>query len=300
MVEKTDLIWMDGRLVQWDEAKIHIISHSLHYGTADFEGIRIYKTDNGKSAIFRLEDHIKRLFYTARMLYMDIPFTKEEISKAIVKTAKRNCLEEGYIRPLVYYGHSEMGVSPKEERANIAIAVWLWKNYLGEKPARVKTSEVMRMHPKSSIVDAKISGNYANSFRAGKWARKAKYDEALLLDHLGYVAEGPGENFFIVKNREILTPRLGNILPGITRDSIMKIARDIGYSVREIKMELPKIYKADEAFFTGTAAEVHPILSIDDKIFEKAPGPITLELKTEYSNIIHGRNAKYKRWLTFV
>lgn len=297
MMEITEFIWMDGQLVKWDEAKIHILNHSLHYGSAVFEGIRFYDTHNG-AAIFRLKEHIQRLFHSASVFNMKIPFTEEEIENAVVQLVKENKIKSGYIRPIIYFGYGKMGLSLKDTPVNISIACWPWGKYLSDK-VRVGTSKFIRIHPKSSIMSAKISGHYANSILAGEDVRARGFDEALLLDHQGNVAEGPGENIFIVKNDILLTPVAGSILPGITRESIIQIAQDLGYKVREIPMKLENIYDADEAFFTGTAAEVTLIESLDNRKL-KGSGETTKRIRDTFMEIVQGKKLKYLNWLTFV
>ncbi len=215
---------MDGSLIPWKDAKIHILTHSLHYGSAVFEGIRFYKTEKGP-AVFRLKDHISRLFKSAKTMYIKIPYKEEEICKAVLNLIKENSLDSGYIRPIVYYGYGKMGLGVKEAKVNVSIAVWPWGSYLGEDPIKIKISNFMRIHPKSSVTHAKISGHYVNSILAGEEARTEGFNEALLLDYKGNIAEGPGENLFIVKDNELQTPLKENILPGITRDSIIKILK---------------------------------------------------------------------------
>src|SRR3989344_810458 len=298
-MEETKLIWMDGSLTPWKDAKIHMLTHSLHYGAAVFEGLRFYEKKKGP-AIFRLKDHTKRLFYSASTLKMKIPFTEEEINKAIIETVKKNSVQSGYIRPLIYLGYGKMGLSPRGAPVNVSIAVWPWGSYLGENPIKVKTSKYMRIHPKSTIADAKITGHYVNSILAGEEAHSQGFDEALLLDYQGNVAEGPGENLFIINENKIYTPKLGNILAGITRDSIIQIAKDLNMKVEEKTLTLEDLYSADEAFYTGTAAEVTPIAQVDDKTIKHSLGPITKQLKEAYENILHGKNDKYKSWLTYV
>lgn len=299
-MEPTEFIWMDGKLVPWADAKIHVISHTLHYGAGAFEGIRCYETDKGP-AIFRLKEHMDRLYYSASKINMKVPFSQEELTKAVIETTKVNKLKSGYIRPLIFYGYGKMGVNPAGAPVNCTIAVWPWGKYLGEGAARVKTSTYTRIHPKSTHTGAKICGNYANSILASIEVKNAGYDEALLLDYTGFVSEGPGENFYIVKDKKIITPPLGNILPGITRSSIIKIAKDQGIELEERNLKLDEVYTADEAFFSGTAAEVTPIASVDDNtIGKEAPGPITIKLREIFMDIVHGKNEKYKNWLTYI
>ena len=298
-MKETKLIWMDGKIVPWADAKIHVLTHSLHYGSGVFEGIRFYETEDGP-AIFRLKDHTVRLLHSANRINLQIPFSEDEISSAIIETVKVNEITTGYIRPLAYFGYGKMGLRPTGAPVNLSIAVWPWDTYLGTNPIRVKTSSYMRIHPKSTSMSAKISGNYVNSTFAGVDAVSQGYDEALLLDFEGNVAEGPGENIFIVKNDTIYTPPGGNILKGITRDSLMTVAKDLGFSVQEKQLKVEDIYDADEAFFTGTAAEVTPIASLDDHPMKQSTGPITKKLSDTYLSIVKGRNEKYKSWLTIV
>jgi len=298
-MEETKFIWMDGKLIDWKEAKVHVLTHSLHYGGAVFEGIRFYKTAKGP-AVFRLKEHLERLFHSASVFGMDVAFSKEEITDAIAATIKANGLEEGYIRPIIFYGYGTMGVSPKGAPVQVAIAVWPWGAYLGEKPVKVKISSFVKTHPKSTDPYAKITGNYQNSMLAGEEVKKQGYDEALLLDYQGNIAEGPGENIFLVKRGKLLTPRLGNVLPGITRDTIMTIAKDEGIPVKERDLRVEDVYEADEVFFTGTAAEVTSIASVDDKKIGEAPGEITQKLRELYLAVVHGKQENYIDWLRFV
>jgi len=298
MIE-TKYIWMDGKIVPWEDAKIHVLTHSLHYGSAVFEGIRFYETNEGP-AIFRLKEHTARFINSGNAINLRIPFSEDEISSAIIETVKVNEINTGYIRPLAFFGYGIMGLRPKGAPVNLSIAVWPWDKYLGTNPIRVKTSPYMRIHPKSTSMDAKITGNYVNSTFAGVDAVSEGYEEALLLDFEGYVAEGPGENIFIVKNDILYTPQKGKILAGITRDSVTTIAKDFGYSVEEKQLKVEDIYDADEAFFTGTAAEVTPIASLDDHSMKHSFGPITQKLSESYLDTAKGMNEKYKSWLTIV
>jgi branched-chain amino acid aminotransferase len=298
-MKKTKYIWMDDEFISWDEAKIHVLSHSLHYGAAAFEGIRFYETKNGP-AIFRLDDHIKRLYYSADSIKMKIPFWKSEIKKAIIELVNKNEVKSGYIRPIAYYGYGKMGLNPASCPVNVAIAIWPWDSYLGEEPVNCKISSFIRIHPDSTITDAKICGHYVNSILASQEIHKKGYDEAILLDFKGNIAEGPGENIFMVKDKILLTPKKGNILKGITRESIIKIAKDKGIKVKERKISKRKLFQADEAFFTGTAAEITPIASIDkNKINNGKAGLITMLLKEEFDHIVRGERPNYLKWLTF-
>ncbi len=299
-MEPTKFIWMDGKLIDWDDAKVHVLTHTLHYGMGVFEGIRFYDTGKGP-AIFRLQDHTRRLFNGAKRIYMDVPYTEDEFNDAIVSTIAQNEIQSGYIRPLFFYGYGKMGLDPHGAPINSIIAVWPWGAYLGDGAVQVKTSRFIRIHPDSTHAESKITGHYVNSIFASCEAKEAGFQEALLLDYAGNVAEGPGENLFIVKDGKIITPRLGNILQGITRRSIMELAIDQGIEVDEKEITLDDIYDADEAFFTGTAAEITPIESLDKKkIGRTTPGPITQRLKDVFFDIVHGKIEKYDDWLTYV
>lgn len=299
-MDETEFIWMDGKLVKWKEAKVHVLCHSLHYGAAVFEGVRFYETDKGP-AIFRLKDHTDRLFKSAEAFEMEIPFSKEEVNKATVETIKENKINAGYIRPIIYFGYGKMGLSPKGAPVNVSIAVWPWGSYLGDEAVRVKIPKVIRIHPGTTDPNAKICGNYANSILASLEIQKAGYDEALLLDYKGNIAEGPGENIFVVKDGKISTPPLGNVLPGITRKSVTQIAKDEGLEIEEKVITVDEVKNADELFFTGTAAEVTAIKQVDETTIGNGEvGPITKKLKTIYLDVVKGKNEKYKDWLTYV
>ncbi len=302
MLKKTEKIWMDGRLVDWDKAQVHVLTHTLHYGLGAFEGIRCYKTEKG-SAIFRLDEHVDRLFASAHIFMIDIPFSKEEIKSAIIKTIRANKLKECYIRPLVYIGYGAMGLYPKGNPINVSIAVWPWGAYLGDeglqKGIRIKVSSFTRHHVNTTMTRAKICGYYVNSQIAKKEAISCGYDEALLLDTEGYVSEGSGENVFIVRNDQIKTTPLTSILEGITRDSIIKIARDNRIAIAEERFTRDEMYIADEAFFTGTAAEVTPIREVDGRTIGSGQrGRITKKLQSIFFDIVKGKNRKYESWLT--
>lgn len=302
MTLKTKKIWMDSRLVDWDNAKVHVLTHTLHYGLGVFEGIRCYKTENG-SAIFRLDEHIDRLFNSAHIFMMEIPYSKKEIKNAIIETIKANKLSECYIRPLVYIGNGAMGIYSKGNPINVSIAVWPWGAYLGEeaieKGIRIKVSSFIRHHVNIDMTRAKVCGYYVNSQLAKNEAKACGFDEALLLDTEGYVSEGSGENIFIIRNNQIKTTPLTSILEGITRDSIIKIAADNGFAVKEERFTRDELYISDEAFFTGTAAEVTPIREADGRtIGNGRRGSITNKLQTIFFNTVKGKNKKYKSWLT--
>ncbi len=293
---------MDGKLVNWDDAKIHVLTHTLHYGLGAFEGIRCYETDKGP-AIFRLDEHVDRLFASAAIFMLEIPFSKAEIRAAIIRTVKANKLKECYIRPLVYIGYGAMGLYPKDNPIKVSIAAWPWGAYLGdeglEKGIRVKVSSFARHHIGSTMTMAKVCGYYVNSQIAKKEAITGGFDEALLLDTAGYVSEGSGENIFIVRNNVIITPPLHSILEGITRDSIIQIAKDLKIPLKEKRFTRDEVYIADEAFFTGTAAEITPIRELDDrKIGIGKRGKITGKLQKIFFDIVKGKNRKYESWLT--
>jgi len=298
-VNPTQYIFLDGKFVPWDKANIHVLNHSLHYGGAVFEGIRVYETEQGP-AIFRLKEHTKRLLYSAKSLKMNLPYSEKELNEITLEVVRKNKLKHGYIRPIIFHGQ-KMGLNPVGAPLHIAIACWPWGKYLSEDPIKVRISSFVRIHPKSSVTDAKISGHYANSIMAVLEIDGTKYQEALLLDYQGYVAEGPGENFFMVKKGVLYTPSLGTILHGITRDTIFGLAKDLKIPVKEKKLRPRDVFGADEAFFTGTAAEVTPIASIDDHILNGGKeGPITTQLKKAYMDVVHGKNPKYKKYLSYV
>ncbi len=302
MVPKTDKIWMDGMLVDWDKAQVHVLTHTLHYGLGVFEGIRCYRTEKG-SAIFRLDEHVDRLYDSAHIFMMEIPFTKKEIRDAIIKTIKANKLRECYIRPLVYLGLGAMGLYPKDNPVKVSIAVWPWGAYLGdeglEKGIKVKVSSFTRHHVNVDMTRGKVCGYYVNSQLAKKEAILCGYDEALMLDTEGYVSEASGENVFMVRKGRIKTTPLTSILEGITRDSVISLARDSGIEVVEERFTRDEIYIADEAFFTGTAAEVTPIREVDCRtIGSGSRGKITKKLQSLFFDIVKGKNKKYESWLT--
>ncbi|TAN42930.1 MAG: branched-chain amino acid transaminase [Nitrospirae bacterium] len=304
MLTKTEKIWMDGKLVNWDDAKIHVLTHTLHYGLGAFEGIRCYNAKKGP-AVFRLDEHVERLFNSAKIFLLDIPYTKAEVRKAILDTIKANKLKECYVRPLVYIGYGAMGIYPKGNPINLMIAVWPWGAYLGEdgleKGIRIKTSSFIRNHVNSQMSRGKICGYYVNSQIAKKEAITGGYDEALLLDAEGYVSEGSGENIFIVRNGQLKTTPLTSILEGITRDSIMTIAKDLGINTVEQRFTRDELYISDEAFFTGTAAEITPIRELDGRIIgEGKAGKLTKKIQSIFFDIVKGKNKKYEKWLTYV
>jgi len=304
-MQKTEKIWMNGKLVNWDDAKIHVLSHGLHYGTGIFEGIRCYNTQIGP-AVFRLKDHIKRLFYSAKIYNMKLPYSEAELMEAVKKVIRVNGLKECYIRPVAYYGYGELGVEIKNNPVDVAIAAWPWGAYLGEeglkRGIRCKISSWARIDLRSMPTIAKATANYANATLAKMEAINAGYDEAILLNTHGYVAEGPGENIFIVNGGSLMTPSITTgILPGITRSSVIEIAKDLSISIMEKEIAREELYTAQEAFFTGTAAEVTPIREVDDRVLGKGErGPITEKLQSLFFDVVKGKNKKYETWLDCV
>ncbi|MEJ8835419.1 branched-chain amino acid transaminase [Ramlibacter sp. AN1133] len=305
MADRDGKIWMDGELVDWRDAKIHVLTHTLHYGCGAFEGVRAYNTVNG-TAIFRLQEHTDRLFNSAKILRMQLPFSKEQLNEAQKAVVKANKLESCYIRPLVWIGSQKLGVSPKGNQIHAMIAAWAWGAYLGEegmqRGIRVKTSSYTRHHVNITMTQAKAVSNYSNSILANMEALDDGYDEALLLDSSGFVSEGAGENVFVVKDGVIYTPDLSaGALNGITRNTVFAIAKDAGIEVVQKRITRDEIYIADECFFTGTAAEVTPIRELDRvEIGIGRRGPITEKLQNAFFDIVNGRNPKYAHWLTRV
>ncbi len=302
-IEKTEKIWMDGKLVGWDEANVHVLTHTLHYGAGVFEGIRAYKAKNG-TAVFRLTDHMRRLFRSAKILMMDVPFSVEQLVEATKETIRENKLEAGYIRPLVYFGYGEMGLNPLNNPVQASIAVWPWGTYLGDEGVahgiRVKVSSWDRIDANAYPPQMKSTGGYLNSILAKLEVLKAGYEEALFLTPNGYIAEGPGESFFIVRDGVLITPPTQSAgLDSITRESVMTIARDLGYEVREHDLVRSDAYLADEAFFTGTAAELTPIREIDDRLIGE-PGPVTKKLQETFFAATKGEVETYREWNEYV
>ncbi|MGD9943704.1 MAG: branched-chain amino acid transaminase [Burkholderiaceae bacterium] len=302
MADRDGQIWLDGKLVDWREANIHVLTHSLHYGMGVFEGVRAYKTVSG-TAIFRLKEHTQRLFNSAKIFQMQLPVSFDDMVQAQKEVVRVNQLDSCYIRPIAWIGSEKLGVSPRGNTIHVAIAAWSWGAYLGEeglaKGIRVKVSSYTRHHVNVSLVRAKASGYYLNSILANNEVTAHGYDEALLLDTEGYVSEGAGENVFIVKNGIVYTPDLASCLDGITRDSVITMARDLGIEVREKRITRDEIYCADEAFFTGTAAEITPIRELDDRpIGEGRRGPVTERLQSLFFDVVAGRSERYKHWLT--
>jgi branched-chain amino acid aminotransferase len=300
-MRETEKIWMNGELVDWNDAKVHVGVHGLHYGSGVFEGIRAYETDKG-TAVFRLSDHLKRLDNSARLLHMALPFSLEELRGACHGLIAANGLPECYLRPIAFFGYGELGVSAVGNPVDVVIMSWPWGAYLGEdglkNGIRAKISSWERIGPNVIPHVAKATGVYLNSMLAVTEANRAGYDEAILLTAEGYVADGSGENVFIVKDGELYTPDLStSILPGITRDTVIQIAQDLGYTVHQKSLIRSDIYLADEAFMTGTAAEVTPLRSVDD--VEIGVGPITLELQENYLDTARGRSERWAQWLEY-
>ena len=302
MSDRDGFIWYDGELVPWRDATTHVLTHSLHYGLAVFEGVRAYKTVNG-TAIFRLKEHTERLFNSAHIYRMPMPWDRETLMAAQKEVVRANQLESCYIRPIAFFGSEKMGISPKGARTHVAIAAWPWGAYLGEegmeKGIRVKTSSYARHHVNVSMCRAKYSGTYANSILANMEALEQGYDEALLLDVDGFVAEGAGENLFVVKDGQIYEPEIASALIGITRASVHALARELGYSVISKRLTRDDIYIADEAFFTGTAAEVTPIRELDGRqIGAGHRGPITTKIQSLFFDVVNGKVPAHADWLT--
>ena len=298
-------IWMDGELVDWEKATVHVLTHTLHYGLGVFEGIRLYKTEDGRSAIFRNFDHTKRLLNSAKIVQLEVKYTVEELMEANKEVVRANDLEQGYIRPLIFIGEGGMGLYPGDNPVITAIAAWSWGAYLGEEGInngiRVKTSSYTRYPVNVFMTKSKTVGAYVNSILAKREAVSCGYDEALMLDPDGFVAEASGENIFIVQNGVLITTPPTSILPGITRDTIIHLAEEMGIKVKEERFTRDAVYIADEAFFSGTAAEITPIREVDDRVIgEGKPGPITKELQKQFFDIVHGKNNKYIDWLDFI
>ena len=304
MADRDGLIWFDGEFVPWRDAQVHVLTHTLHYGMGVFEGIRAYHTDRGP-AVFRLNEHVQRLFNSAHILNMPMPYDFATVETACREAIAKNNLDSCYIRPVVFYGSEGMGLRADTLKTHVAIAAWEWGAYLGaeglEKGIRIHTSSFTRHHVNISMCKAKANGHYINSMLALQEALQNGYDEALLLDTEGYVAEGSGENIFIVRNGVIYTPDLTSALEGITRDAIVQLAKDAGYTIVEKRITRDEIYIADEAFFTGTAAEVTPVRELDNRaIGNGVRGPVTEKLQGMFFDIANGRNDKYSQWLTYI
>lgn len=302
MSDRDGFIWYDGKLVPWRDATTHVLTHSLHYGLSVFEGVRAYNTDIG-TAVFRMHDHTKRLFNSAHIYQMEMPYDQETINAAQLEVVRSNKLESCYIRPLVFYGSEKMGVSPKGAQVHVAIAAWPWGAYLGaealQQGIRVKISSYARQHVNVTMPRAKVASTYANSIIANAEALDHGYDEAILLDTDGFVAEGSGENIFIVKDGSLCEPEIASALTGITRSTIHALAADLGIPVLTKRLTRDDLYIADEAFFTGTAAEVTPIREVDRRVIGSGSrGPITQKLQEAYFELVNGKNPKYHHWLS--
>jgi branched-chain amino acid aminotransferase len=302
MSDRDGWIWYDGKMVPWRDATTHVLTHSLHYGLAVFEGVRAYKTSSG-TAIFRLREHTERLFNSARIFMMQLPFSAEQLIEAQRQVVRVNKLEQCYLRPIAFYGSEKMGVSPNGASVHVAIAAWPWGAYLGEdglqKGIRVKTSSYARHHINVTMVRSKTAGHYVNSILANLEATRDGYDEALLLDTEGFVAEGAGENLFIVRDGQLVEPQLVSGLTGITRRTVMELAHDLGLQVQSKPMTRDDVYLADEAFFTGTAAEITPIRELDGRtIGAGSRGPVTEKIQALFFDAVNGRAPKYREWLT--
>ena len=304
MDDRDGKIWQDGKLIDWRSAKIHVLTHSLHYGMSVFEGVRAYKTEKG-TAIFRLFEHTKRLLNSAKIFQMNVPYDMDTLMKAQKQVIRENHLESGYIRPIIWVGSEALGVSAKNNTIHTAIAAWPWGAYLGEdgisKGIRVKISSFSRHHVNVSLVRAKASGYYINSILANQEATTCGYDEALLLDTEGFVSEGSGENVFIVKNGKLYTPDLASCLDGITRDSVITLANDLGIEVIQKRITRDEVYCTDEAFFSGTAAEITPIREVDNRqIGIGSRGPVTEKIQSLFFDVVSGKAPKYAHWLSQV
>ncbi|MBX3230865.1 MAG: branched-chain amino acid transaminase [Labilithrix sp.] len=306
MVDKLQKIWIDGELVAWDEGKIHLLTHSLHYGVAAFEGIRAYKRADGKSYVFRLREHIDRLFDTCKMTLLKPEFTKEQVTRACFDTLKANDLAEGYLRPVVFLGEGAMGIFAPNNPVRTTVLAWKWGAYLGEEALkngiRAKISSFARHHVNISLAKAKMTGQYTNSVLAKREAKFGGYDEAIMLDASGYVSEGTGENLFLVKKGALLTPDLSSsILEGITRETVIILARELGLTVQEGRVTRDQLWLADEVFMTGTAAEITPVREVDNRpIGEGTVGPITKKLQAKFFDVVRGSDNSHPEWLSLV
>jgi branched-chain amino acid aminotransferase len=306
MVDKLQKIWVDGELVGWDQAQVHILTHSLHYGLGAFEGIRAYKRANGKTYVFRLREHTNRLFDTCKMVLLQPKFTHEQVMQACIDTLKANALDEGYLRPMVFVGEGAMGIYAPNNPVRTTVIAWKWGAYLGEEALksgiRTKISSFARHHINVSLAKAKMMGQYTNSVLAKREAKLGGYDEAILLDANGYVSEGSGENIFLVKRGVVHTPDLSSsILEGITRETVITLAREMGLEVREGRITRDQLWLADEVFFTGTAAEITPVREVDNRpIGDGVVGPVTKKLQTRFFDVVRGSDTSHPEWLTAV
>ncbi len=304
MADRDGFIWQDGKLVPWREATTHVLTHSLHYGLSVFEGVRAYNTVKG-TAIFRLAEHTQRLLNSGKIYMMDIPYSKDELMEAQKEVVRANKLESCYLRPIAFYGSEKMGVSTRGASVHVAIAAWPWGAYLGEEALengiRVKVSSFARHHVNVTMPRAKVVGTYTNSILANLEATEDGYDEALLLDTDGFVAEGSGENLFVIKDGVIYEPEVAVALTGITRESVIRVAAEFGYEVKSRRLTRDDLYIADEAFFTGTAAEVTPIREVDNRVIGSGKrGPVTAKLQARFFDIVNGKAPEYENWLSFI
>jgi branched-chain amino acid aminotransferase len=306
VIEKVDKIWFDGELVDWDRAQIHVLTHTMHYGLGAFEGVRAYRGDDGRTAIFRMHDHTRRLFDTCKLIAIEPQVTPEQINDGCIELLRANRLDEAYLRPLIFVGDGAMGIYAPDNPIRSTIVAWRWGAYLGagalDRGVRTKISAWVRHHHSIALSKGKIMGQYTNSILAKREAKVAGYDEAILMDVQGHVCEGSGENIFIVKNDVVMTPPLSDsILGGITRDTIITLAREDGYTVQEDHITRDQLYLADEVFFTGTAVEVTPVREVDDRtIGSGSAGPVTLQLQRRYFDCVKGRDERHPEWLTYV
>lgn len=304
MVDKLSKIWMDGELVDWDDAQVHILTHSLHYGLGAFEGIRAYKRANGKSYVFRLREHVDRLFDSCKMILLAPKFTREQVMTACLDILRANGMEEGYLRPMVFLGDGAMGIYAPNNPVRTTVIAWKWGAYLGDEALkngiRAKISSFARHHINVSLAKAKMMGQYTNSVLAKREAKLGGYDEAILLDANGYVSEGSGENIFVIKKGVIHTPDLSSsILEGITRETVMTLAREMGLEVRECRITRDQLWLADEVFLTGTAAEITPVREVDNRaIGEGSVGPITKKIQAKFFDVVKGNDTAHAEWLT--
>jgi len=303
-MQTTERIWLDGTLVPWAQANVHVLTHTLHYGLGVFEGIRCYRGAAGGSAIFRLAEHVERLFGSAHVLDLPIPYSRDAIAQACIDTVRANALAECYLRPIAFMGDGEMGLAA-HPTTRVAVAAWPWGAYLGDEGlqqgVRLKTSSFARIHPNTLLTKAKAVGHYVNSILAAREARGLGYDEALMLDVDGYVAEASGENLFVVSKGVVRTTSLPTVLAGITRDTVLTLLGDLGIPTREERFTRDEVYLADEAFFTGTAVEVTPVRELDGRrIGDGTPGPITRRVQELFFRVVQGREDRYRRWLAAV
>jgi branched-chain amino acid aminotransferase len=306
MVDKVDKIWLDGKLIPWEQANVHVLTHTLHYGLGVFEGIRCYKLEDGRSAVFRLEEHIRRLFDSAHICMLPMPFSQAEIVAACLETVRANRLDECYLRPIAFMGDGEMGLGAKTNATRVSIIAWRWGAYLGEegltRGIRAKVSSFQRAGVNTLMSKGKVNGHYVNSILAKREVQAIGYDEAIMLDTQGYVSEASGENIFVVRDGEIATPPMGaSILGGITRNSVMRVMRDLGLIVHERLISRDELYIADEVFMVGTAAEVTPVRELDDRsIGQGSRGPITEQVQSAYFDAVRGKNTPDPSWLSIV